>query len=49
VSDLDRLALGVLLPSYHGAEVPDWIRRGIDDGLGGVVLFADNVPFGGEL
>jgi beta-N-acetylhexosaminidase len=49
MSDLDRLALGVLLPSYHGAEVPDWIRRGIDEGLGGVVLFADNVPLRGEL
>jgi beta-N-acetylhexosaminidase len=49
VSDLDRLALGVLLPSFHGADVPEWIRRGIDDGLGGVLLFADNVPLAGEL
>ena len=49
MSDLDRLALGALLPSFHGAAVPDWIRRGIGGGLGGVVLFADNVPLEGEL
>jgi beta-N-acetylhexosaminidase len=49
MSDLDRLALGTLLPSFHGPGVPDWIRQRIDDGLGGVVLFADNVPLRGEL
>jgi beta-N-acetylhexosaminidase len=49
VSDLERLALGTLLPSFHGPDVPDWVRRRIDDGLGGVVLFADNVPLGSEL
>jgi beta-N-acetylhexosaminidase len=49
MSNLDRLALGTLLPSFHGPDVPDWIRRRIDDGLGGVVLFADNVPLRGEL
>jgi beta-N-acetylhexosaminidase len=49
VSDLERLALGTLLPSFHGPDVPDWVRRRIDDGLGGVVLFADNVPLRGEL
>ena len=49
MSDLDRLALGTLLPSFHGPEVPNWIRQRIDDGLGGVVLFADNVPLRGDL
>jgi beta-N-acetylhexosaminidase len=49
VSDVERLALGALLPSFRGPDVPDWIRRRIDVGLGGVVLFADNVPLRGVL
>ena len=32
-----------LLPSFEGPEVPDWLRRLIADGLGGVVLFASNI------
>ena len=32
-----------LLPSFDGTEVPDWVRRLIADGLGGVVLFASNI------
>jgi beta-N-acetylhexosaminidase len=33
----------LLLPSFPGLEPPDWIRRLIADGLGGVVLFGSNV------
>jgi beta-N-acetylhexosaminidase len=32
-----------LFPGFDGLEVPDWLRRGLEDGLGGIVLFARNV------
>ena len=41
--DLDRLIAGVLLPGFEGRGAPDWLRRRLDDGLAGVVLFARNV------
>jgi beta-N-acetylhexosaminidase len=42
-SELERLALGCLLPGFPGEEPPDWIRRLLEAGLGGVVLYAWNV------
>jgi beta-N-acetylhexosaminidase len=42
-SELERLALGCLLPGFPGHEPPDWIRRLLERGLGGVVLYAWNV------
>jgi beta-N-acetylhexosaminidase len=48
-ADLERLALGCLFPGFPGLEPPDWIRRGIDDGLGGVVLYAWNVESSAQL
>ena len=47
--ELERLAAATLLPSFPGAEAPDWARRFVADGGGGVVLFAYNVPSRGEL
>ncbi|MGV9377332.1 glycoside hydrolase family 3 protein [Nonomuraea sp. NPDC003707] len=41
--DLSRLAMTVLHPGYEGTSVPDWLRRALGEGLGGVVLFARNV------
>jgi beta-N-acetylhexosaminidase len=41
--DVERWAAGCLLASFRGHEAPDWIRRWLDRGLGGIVLFADNV------
>jgi beta-N-acetylhexosaminidase len=41
--ELERLALGCLLPGFPGEEPPDWIRRLLEQGLGGVVLYAWNV------
>jgi beta-N-acetylhexosaminidase len=41
--ELERLALGCLLPGFPGDEPPDWIRRLLEGGLGGVVLYAWNV------
>jgi beta-N-acetylhexosaminidase len=32
-----------LLARFPGTSPPDWLRRWLDDGLGGVVLFAGNV------
>jgi beta-N-acetylhexosaminidase len=41
--DLRALAAGVLLPGFAGTAPPDWLRRRIGTGLGGVVLFGRNV------
>jgi beta-N-acetylhexosaminidase len=43
VSDVARLAAGCLIASFPGDEVPGWMRRLLERGLGGVTLFADNV------
>ncbi|MFG1941834.1 glycoside hydrolase family 3 N-terminal domain-containing protein [Nonomuraea sp. NPDC048826] len=42
--DLTRLAMTVLQPGYAGASLPDWMRGALDQGLGGIVLFARNHP-----
>ena len=39
---LEALADAVLLPGFAGTAPPDWVRRRVDGGLGGVVLFARN-------
>jgi len=39
MSDLD----GCLLARFAGRQPPDWLRRWLDDGLGGVLLFASNI------
>ncbi|MCK2221399.1 glycoside hydrolase family 3 protein [Actinomadura sp. ATCC 31491] len=46
--DLYRLALAVLHPGFEGTSAPDWLRRALGEGLGGVVLFARNA-IGAEL
>lgn len=43
MDELSRLALGCLLPGFEGTELPDWLRRRLTEGLGGVVLYARNV------
>ncbi|MFG1698174.1 glycoside hydrolase family 3 protein [Nonomuraea sp. NPDC049309] len=40
--DLYRLARTVLHPGFEGTSAPDWLRRALGEGLGGVVLFARN-------
>jgi beta-N-acetylhexosaminidase len=42
-SELERLALGCLLPGFPGHAPPDWLRVLLEAGLGGVVLYAWNV------
>jgi len=44
VSELDQLAAACIFPSFPGTEVPDWVRRFLAGGGGGIVLFAYNVP-----
>jgi len=39
MSDLDVC----LLARFAGHQPPDWLRRWLDDGLGGVLLFAENI------
>ena len=41
--ELERQAAACLFESFPGAEAPDWIRAWLGRGLGGIVLFADNV------
>jgi beta-N-acetylhexosaminidase len=43
VSELERLAARCILPGFEGPAVPDWVRRRVAEGLGGVVLYAWNV------
>ena len=40
---LRALADAVLLPGFHGRQVPDWLRRRISGSLGGVCLFSSNI------
>ena len=38
-----RLAHAAVVTGFVGTTVPDWLARRIDDGLGGVCWFAQNV------
>jgi beta-N-acetylhexosaminidase len=49
VSDHERLASRCILPGFEGPTVPDWVRRRIAEGLGGVVLYAWNVESAEQL
>lgn len=43
-AELERLATACIFPGFPGTdEPPDWLRRELQSGLGGVVLFAWNV------
>ena len=41
--ELPELAATVLQPGFVGTSAPDWVRRRLNEGLGGVALFARNV------
>jgi beta-N-acetylhexosaminidase len=47
--ELERLASACLFPGFAGLTPPDWIRRRLVDGLGGVVLYARNVDSSEQL
>src|SRR5690606_20490866 len=40
---LQRLANAILWPGFLGSEVPGWLADALDDGLAGVVYFAQNL------
>jgi len=42
-AELERLATACIFPGFEGPVAPDWVRRRLAEGLGGVVLFAWNV------
>jgi len=41
--ELGRAAATCLFPSFDGVSAPDWLRRWLGRGLGGVVLFGRNI------
>ena len=43
MSELARLVSACIFPGADGLAAPDWLRREVADGLGGVVLFSRNV------
>jgi len=45
-SSVERLAAATLLASFEGPIVPTWLRRWIDEGLGGLCLFGSNLAGG---
>jgi beta-N-acetylhexosaminidase len=48
-ASLERDALACILPGFEGPVVPDWVRRRLAEGLGGVLLFGWNVDSPGQL
>ncbi len=46
---VERLASACIFPSFPGAAAPDWARRFLAEGGGGIVLFAYNVPSAEDL
>jgi beta-N-acetylhexosaminidase len=43
VTEASRLAAACVFPGFPGPMPPDWLRQRLQDGLGGVLLFAWNV------
>ena len=43
MSELERLASSCILPASRASTAPDWLPPRLDEGLGGVVLYACNV------
>ena len=41
--ELERLASSCIFPGFEGPAAPDWVRRRVAEGLGGIVLYAWNV------
>src|SRR5581483_12341506 len=42
-AELRRMALACFWPGFPGYEAPEWVRRRLADGMGGVCLFGWNV------
>ena len=49
MGELERLASSCIFPGFEGPAAPDWLRRRLAEGLGGVVLYAWNVESPAQL
>ena len=47
--ELEQQALACIFPGFQGAVAPEWVRRRLAEGLGGVVLFGWNVESPAQL
>ena len=43
MDDVRGLAARVLLASFDGPTLPDWARRRLEQGMGGICLYGTNV------
>jgi beta-N-acetylhexosaminidase len=41
--NVERAAAACLFPGFFGLSAPEWVRRWVERGLGGVVLFGQNI------
>jgi beta-N-acetylhexosaminidase len=44
-TDLETLATRTVMASFDGGTLPEWARRRLADGLGGICLFGENVTW----
>src|SRR4051794_16098516 len=49
MTDVRRMAYGVLLGAFAGPDVPDWLAPTLADGLGGICLYGNNMAPGRDL
>jgi beta-N-acetylhexosaminidase len=47
--NVERAAAACLLPGFVGLSAPEWVRGWIERGLGGVVLFGQNIDSSGQV
>lgn len=47
--NVERAAAACLFPGFAGLSAPEWVRRWIERGLGGVVLFGQNIEESGQV
>ncbi len=43
MTELETLAARTIMASFDGGSLPDWARRRLADGMGGICLFGQNV------
>jgi beta-N-acetylhexosaminidase len=47
--NVERAAAACLFPGFAGLSAPEWVRRWVERGLGGVVLFGQNIEAAGQV
>jgi len=43
-NDTEKAILAHFSPGFGGTEIPDWIFKYLENGLGGITLFSSNCP-----